>query len=1783
MKSQIAIRSFATALLCGLASWPLSAAAPSGVALVKDIQTLERVVESSNPADFVQMGDHVYFAASNPANGRELWKTNGTDAGTRIVRDLIPGIGSSLSVPLNRVLGDKLFFRTSASVNGKNFFVTDGTEAGVQALDLGMGTFETCQIDEMGVAFQARLYVSGCAQFGQSANSDLFASDGTQAGTALIKAGIGRNPQYYPAQSQMFLITGGGSPGIGFVSRTDGTPAGTRRLSRGAGGETISQASLQGGAVLGDNFYFIIFANNASIDGLWVTDGTDAGTVRISTITSDERLLKLGNRLYFMRTPYSVDNVVQHELWTTDGTAAGTVLVKSTGARFNGVSAVFKGELYFGAITGNIRQLWKTDGTSAGTVLVKSFSTSSGFISPAYLTNLNDNILVFRESTQGSALWKTDGTSAGTVKLADVIPGCDSNDTSRPRGIVNVNGVAYFAGQTSGAGGNGCELWKSDGTAAGTVQVKDIAVSKHSDVQNFAEINGKALFRAISQNSDQVWKSDGTSAGTEKVSNESQPNGAQNIQDEPKSLTRVGSRVFYIHNQFPLTPKLHMTDGTPAGTVKLDGAYSIGLFTSLFNLNGQLHFFSSGSQGGLWTSDGTVSGTQRVFASNLLESGRLPVRVNGTRAYFGTGGGSSSNNIVTLYTTDGTEAGTFQLGAVDLDTLGRPGVPATRFVIAPDGRLFWVAKGAFAGDYALIKSDGTTQGTSTVVGVSRLDQLAFAAGTLFLAADQTLRISDGTAAGTVELKTFGTALSSFNATPDLLTAAGDKIFFTVGSEGRGTELWKSDGTLSGTVMVKDICPGPCSSFIRNIYVLPDGDIVFAAAAATGGLELWTSDGTEAGTVQVSDINPGAESSTPENFFVAADKLYFRADNGVNGRELWAATVPQGPTLVANNDEFSMEEDAGPFNFDPRVNDVDSEDAPIIVTAVTQANRDVERFGTVTVQPNGIGITYTPLADFSGNYEFGYTISSGSRTASGRIKVIVVNVNDPPTANDDSFNVPKDANARRLDVLRNDSSQPDPQETLTITAVTQPDKGGVTTTDGVYVYYTPVTSFIGQETFSYTLSDGLLTDVATVTTNVQEMNSSDTSPDPFSFTPRTGVACSTEFTSDPISVSGVDDLTPISVSGGQYSVNGGAFRSDSGLVENGDSVRVKVMSSNLASTTTSAFLNIGDQSASYSVTTAAQGGGCNVGPPPDVSPDAFVFVDKVDVPTSTLTESEPVIIRGINQAVPISIAGGEYRIGLGVYTSAAGTVTNNSQVTVRHASAANGLTATNTTLTVGDKSDTFTSTTVPPGDRSPNLFIFNDLEGVPRSSVQTSNEVTISGLGSGISVPLTVMDGSYSLDGGAFTTAAGTAVNGSRIRARHTSAATFSAAVNTRITVGEVSDVFTSVTLRNTSSTPNATPPDTTPIAFRFTDVTEVPRGTRIESNSVTIDGMEAPTSISVNNGEYSIDGGAYTSANGTIANGRSVKVRQLSSTLYATATDTTLTVGGVSDVFTTITESNASSNASTTADAVGQPVEVLNSNGRISGLRSQPAPVNAPSRYYYPNGFFSFRVREVGMGGRSTVVMRLPPSSRPSALVRCSSRGCAEYPATINDNVITYELQDGSDAMGDNDGMVNGEIDDPMGPAFLPSVNLSINDVSGRPVTVSTSAGLISNLRLLPAPLGASSEFQYPNGFIGFDVINLNVAQAVQVTLQLPPGSGARTFFACRPGLCEVLQNLSIAGDTVTLNLVDGGPGDNDGRNGTIRIIGAPGRTDGGGGALALPLLLVLGVALLWRRQRAGR
>ncbi|MDD1422353.1 putative Ig domain-containing protein [Dolichospermum sp. ST_sed1] len=162
---------------------------------------------------------------------------------------------------------------------------------------------------------------------------------------------------------------------------------------------------------------------------------------------------------------------------------------------------VFNGSLYFRADNGiNGAELWKTDGTDQGTVLVKDIYTGSGSSAPSNLTVFNGSLYFSARDGNGTELWKTDGTAQGTVLVKDIYTGASFGfaNNSDPSYLTVFNGSLYFSARD----GNGIELWKTDGTAQGTVLVQNIytGTNNSSDPFYLTVFNGSLYFSAYNEN-----------------------------------------------------------------------------------------------------------------------------------------------------------------------------------------------------------------------------------------------------------------------------------------------------------------------------------------------------------------------------------------------------------------------------------------------------------------------------------------------------------------------------------------------------------------------------------------------------------------------------------------------------------------------------------------------------------------------------------------------------------------------------------------------------------------------------------------------------------------------------------------------------------------------------------------------------------------------------------------------------------------------------------------------------------------------------------------------------------------------------------------------------------------------------------------------------------------------------------------------------------------------------------------------------------------------------------
>jgi trimeric autotransporter adhesin len=488
-------------------------------------------------------------------------------------------------------------------------------------------------------------------------------------------------------------------------------------------------------------------------------------------------------------------------------------------------------------------QLWRTDGSAAGTVLVKELSQVSGLrkVGSALFFHASDG-------THGIEPWMSDGTPEGTFMVKDIAPGAVG---SSPSAAHDHNGVAYFS-VTSGGNGNGA-LWKSDGTAAGTVLLKDFA-ALGSDVisgavSSFYMSVGDTLYFGAQTGAEgpELWKTDGTAAGTVLVADLAPGTGGST----PIPMYAWGG-LLYFSAVVGNTPGLYVTDGSAAGTQLVTTAVNPRVGNNCA-VDGTGTFFFSGASAsgqGLWRTDGTAAGTVLVkdfnpASNDIFFYGVGPCLLLDGVLYMGVDDGSHGNE---LWKSDGTEAGTVLVK--DINSGGTGFGYASPYGFAALNGLLYFAVADDGDGPALWRSDGSAAGTVEVF--DSMEDLGHAVvlgnRLLFSNGDpehgRELWGSDGTTAGTSLLRDLGFRSGS---EPGAAVYVNGLAFFAAEDGVAGRELWKTDGTAAGTVMVKDIATGAGSS--APAWLMPLGNtLYFAATDASGDRELWRSDGTAAGTV-----------------------------------------------------------------------------------------------------------------------------------------------------------------------------------------------------------------------------------------------------------------------------------------------------------------------------------------------------------------------------------------------------------------------------------------------------------------------------------------------------------------------------------------------------------------------------------------------------------------------------------------------------------------------------------------------------------------------------------------------------------------------------------------------------------------------------------------------------------------------------------------------------------------------------------------------------------------------
>lgn len=449
----------------------------------------------------------ILYVVNPGSGGLELWRSDGTLAGTQLVTGVEPGFEATFSA--GAALGDEWLFQRSDALTGREPWITDGTASGTQILsDVNPGTGGSQLSDLM--AFDGRLaFLNSPPAYGE----EPWISDSSEAGAEMI---------------------------------TDLTP-----------GPASSFADLQ--TILGGRLIFTV-AQGWCVSCLWSTDGTAPGTSLVYDPVGDEalypeRFVNLGSQVLYLGRHNSSSGTPR--LWRSDGTAAGTYritqVVEAVAPAALGDDAYFAGR---DSTTEAGLTLWRTDGTGAGTEEVSDVPLSR---TQTEFAVLGSEVFFAASAAGGRELWKSDGTAGGTVRVADINP----TGAAVPANLTVMGGRVYFSA-TDGV--HGTELWQSDGTESGTKMVKDVNLSGSAAPMDLRAAGTRLYFTATDGVSGrEVFRTDGRPSdfGTKPVSSFASASAV-----ETGSLYfPLGEDLVFAANEADTGRELYISDGTASALV----------------------------------------------------------------------------------------------------------------------------------------------------------------------------------------------------------------------------------------------------------------------------------------------------------------------------------------------------------------------------------------------------------------------------------------------------------------------------------------------------------------------------------------------------------------------------------------------------------------------------------------------------------------------------------------------------------------------------------------------------------------------------------------------------------------------------------------------------------------------------------------------------------------------------------------------------------------------------------------------------------------------------------------------------------------------------------------------------------------------------------------------------------------------------------------------------------------------------------------------------------------
>jgi len=883
----------------------------------------------SNPREFVVINNVFYFISNGLDLGYELWRTDGTEIGTYIVKDINPGINGAFQVDISANLTNingVLYFSANDGVNGYELWKSDGTESGTVLVKNIANSSSNSSPNSFTLLNSDIIFVCDDGINGK----ELWKTDGTEVGTILLKdinsGSDGSLPKYLINFNNKVYFEAFDAVNGTELWMTDGT------LSN-----TVLQNDLYPGAISGLNNLtnMLVFNNELYFRGRNIDSGfelfkTNGNSGNVSLVINLDgsfangfigKFLAANSTMIFFDGRFSSQGA---ELWKSNGTLSGTNIVKDINPGFEDglelqTEYSFIGEtLYFTGRNSFGTELWKSDGTLAGTLLVKDIMPGSNSSAILYMSTINGQLYFSARQElveNKNYLWTSDGTTTGTYLIKDVnLRGMSGYAGNK---IFECNNVIFFAGVTNV---NGWELWKTDGTNVGTNLFLDLNYTASSFPRKLIQVQNKLFYSAVSGSSNGhqlfVTTIDSNVSGLVESIPNSGSNGSLYDNNTFSKFVKLGDQIIFLAATTTQGFELWKSDGVNVSLVKDINPGGNGISENFGNdfaiLNDILYFTANDGNAGfeLWRTDGTEVGTYilKDFNVGSASSNIKEFCVFNNKVYFVV-------NLNQIWTTDGTTSGT-QL-FISLNNVS--GLKAN------SNKLFFFDRISSTSYVNQLWSTDGISSNSTIIwsegGIFQRKSIIFEDMLYFVGIETggyTIFKSDGTISGTIKLKD-GLLLNNVKH----LIVCGNQLYITNNYlsilHEKFNELWQTDGTAIGTIMIDT---AQSTNWIGNIECFQNNLFYFYDSYPFFGVSYFNVDYGQYKVLKktngnlitthnliVSDSQQFINNYGAHDMFATDSKLYFLANNGYSGYELFGSNLD---TLL------SIDDTSNQINFDEKV-------------------------------------------------------------------------------------------------------------------------------------------------------------------------------------------------------------------------------------------------------------------------------------------------------------------------------------------------------------------------------------------------------------------------------------------------------------------------------------------------------------------------------------------------------------------------------------------------------------------------------------------------------------------------------------------------------------------------------------------------------------------------------------------------------------------------------------------------------------------------------------------------